>query len=50
MEGKSMAKKLVAYFTASGGGVTRRAANWKPGRMLNGRLDAAELKAWAEEQ
>ncbi len=51
-----MSRKLVAYFSASG--VTRKAAKTlqelvpaaavKDGKLLNGGLDAGELKKWAE--
>ena len=60
LESGDFAGKTVVPFATSGGSElggtvedlrpSAPAANWKPGRMLNGRLDAAELKAWAEEQ
>ena len=60
LESGDFAGKTVVPFATSGGSglggtvedlrPSAPAANWKPGRMLNGRLDAAELKAWAEEQ
>ena len=44
-----MAKKLVAYFSASG--VTVKAADTviKEGKLLNGSISEAELRVWTKE-
>ncbi len=42
--GKKMPKKLVAYFSASG-----TTATIIEGKMMNGRVDKAELAKWAEQ-
>lgn len=59
LEAYDFAGKVVVPFATSGGsglGTTAEtlravvpSAKVKPGRMLNGRLDAAELKRWAEQ-